>query len=202
MVTIMAEEPLTFFKKASVPYIGTNAFSEATFHSFKLVSMISKASELESAWPSATLMAAKEKLKFGYQLGQGLGAVGHGKASLIELPDNKGGFGLGYNPSDEELFQASRGKKRNCISQGMSIPHIKVTFLASVEVIRSEVAQESCEEELDLACLIYLCLEEFSVNAIISPEDDLTATIRPYVQGETIGHWIAKPCFVVAPVAS
>ena len=66
--------------------------------------MISRVSELESAWPSATLMVAKEMLKFGYQLGQGLGAVGHGKAFLIEFPNNKGGFGLGYDPSDEELF--------------------------------------------------------------------------------------------------
>ena len=83
MVTIMAEEPLTFFKETSVPYIVANAFPEATFHSFELVSMISRAPELESAWPSTTLMAAKEMLKFGYQLGQGLGAVGHRKASLI-----------------------------------------------------------------------------------------------------------------------
>ena len=112
MFTIMVEEPLTFFKETFVPYIGADAFSEATFHSFELVSMISRASELESAWAFATLMAAKEMLKFGYQLGQGLGAIGHGKASLVELPDNKGGFGLGYNPSDKELFQASRGKKR------------------------------------------------------------------------------------------
>jgi len=66
MITIMAEEPLTFFKETSVPYIGANAFPEATFHSFELVSMISKASELESAWPSSSLMAAKEMLKFGY----------------------------------------------------------------------------------------------------------------------------------------
>ena len=34
MVTIMAEEPLTFFKETFVPYIGANAFSKATFHSF------------------------------------------------------------------------------------------------------------------------------------------------------------------------
>ena len=104
MITIMAEEPLTFFKETSVPFIGANAFSEETFHNFELVSMISKASELESVWPSATFMAAKEMLKFGYQFGQGLGAVGHGKVSLIELPNNKRGFGLGYDPSDEKLF--------------------------------------------------------------------------------------------------
>ena len=60
--------------------------------------MISRASELELAWPFATLMATKEMLKFGYQLGQGLGAVGHGKASLIGLSNNKGGFGLGHEP--------------------------------------------------------------------------------------------------------
>ena len=100
----MVEEPLTFFKETSTPYIGANAFSKASFHSFELVSMISRASKLESAWPSATLMVAKEMLKFGYQLGQGLGSVGHRKASFVELPDNKGGFSLGYNPSDEELF--------------------------------------------------------------------------------------------------
>ena len=70
----------------------------------------------------------------------------------------------------------------------MSIPHIRVTFPAPANVIKSEVAQESCEEELDLACLIRLCPEEFSVNAIIFLGDDLTSTIRPYVPGKTVGH--------------
>ncbi|XP_075654942.1 uncharacterized protein LOC142625127 [Castanea sativa] len=189
VITIMAEEPLSIFKEASILYIDVDAFLEATFHSFEVVSMISRALEHKSTWPSATLMAAKEMLKFGYQLSQGLGAVGHGKASLIELPDNKGGFGLGYNPSDEEFFQVSRGKKRKCIGQGMSIPHIRVTFPALAEVIRSKMALESCVEESNLACLIRLCPEEFSVNAIVSPEgtsscchnediDDMNETIE------------------------
>ena len=160
--------------------------------------MIARASKLKSAWPSATLMVAKEMLKSGYQLGQGLGAIRHRKASLVELPNNKGGFGLGYDPSDEELFQASRGKKRKCIGQGMSIPHIRVTFSAPAEVVRSEVAQESCEEELDLTCLICLYPKEFLVNAIISPGDGLTSNIRTCAPGETVGHWTAKPYFVVA----
>ena len=161
LITIMAEKHLTIFKETSIPYIGANAFPKATFHNFKLVSRISRASELESTWPSAALMVAKEMLKFGYQLGQGLSAVGHENATLVELPDNKGGFSMGYNPSNEELFQASRRKKRKCTGQGMSIPHIEVTFLAPTEVIRSDMAQESCDEESDLACLVCLCLEEF-----------------------------------------
>ena len=49
MVTIMSEEHLTFFKETFVPYIGANAFLEATFCSFELVSMISRASKLKSA---------------------------------------------------------------------------------------------------------------------------------------------------------
>ena len=118
---------------------------------------------------------------------------------MIELPDNKGGFGLGYDPFDEELFQASRGKKRKCIGQGMSILHTMVTFSASAKVIISELAQVSCEEESDLACLIRLCPKEFLLNAIISPRDDLTTTIRPYMPSETIGYWTAKPYFVVTP---
>ena len=101
IVTIMVEETLTFFKETFVPYIGANALTEATFHSFKLVSMISKALELESAWPSDTLMAAKEMLKFSYNLGQGLCVVGHKKASLVELPNNKGGL----FPTSGSLFQ-------------------------------------------------------------------------------------------------
>ena len=107
---------------------------------------------------------------------------------MVELLDNKGGFRLGYNPSNEELFQASKGKKRKCIGQGMSNPQIKVTFSTPVEVIRSKVVQESYKEESNLACLILFCLEEFSVNAITSPEDDPTATIRPYAPSEIVGH--------------
>ena len=80
----------------------------------------------------------------------------------------------------------------------MSIPQIRVTFLAPTEVIKSEMAQESCKEESDLACLICLCPKEFSVNAIMFLGDDLTSTIRPYVPGETVGHWTIEPCFVVA----
>ena len=90
-------------------------------------------------------------------------------------------------------------KKRKCIGQGMSIPYIMVTFPALAEVIRSEVVQESCEEESELASLIRFCPEEFLVNAIISLRDDLTSTIRPCVQSEIVGHSTIEPCFMVAP---
>ena len=80
-------------------------------------------------------MAVNEMLKFGYQLSQGLKAIGHGSLALVELSNNKGRFGLGYEPTHEELFHASTGKKRKCDTSGMSIPHIRVTFPAPAEVI-------------------------------------------------------------------
>ena len=49
-------------------------------------------------------MAAKEMLKSGYKLGQGLGATGHGSLTVVDLSYNKGGFGLGYKLNNEELF--------------------------------------------------------------------------------------------------
>ena len=51
-----------------------------------------------------------------------------------------------------------------------------------------------------MACLIRLYPKEFSMNAIVSPGDDLTTTIRPCVPGEIVDHWTVKPYFVVAPV--
>ena len=122
-------------------------------------------------------MAAKEMLKFGYKLGQGFGAVEHGSPALIKVSDNKGRFDLGYNPSYEELVQASTGKKRKCDTSGMSIPYIRTTFLALIEVIMLEPFKGLEDEEPNLACIIWLNPEELSMNAIISPEDNLTSTI-------------------------
>ena len=96
---------MTIFQEMSIPYINGNAFLEVSFHSFKLVSMIHNALEPDSSWPTIVLVATKEMFKFGYKLGQGFGAVGHGSPTFIELSDNKGRFGLGYEPTHEELFR-------------------------------------------------------------------------------------------------
>ena len=144
-------------------------------------------------------IATKEMLKFGYKLGLGLGAVGCGSPALIELLDNKGRLGLGYKPTFEELFQASRGKKMKYDTSGMFIAHIRTTFLASTEVIMPKLFKELEDEEPNMACIIRLCPEEFSVNAIISPKDNLTFTIQPRMPSETASLWTTEPCFVVEP---
>ena len=100
--------------------------------------MIHNALEPKSKWFTAVLMVAREMLKFGYKLSQGLGAVRRGSPTLIELLDNKGRFSLEYEPAHEELFQASRGKKRKCDTLGMSIPHIRTTFLKPFKELEDE----------------------------------------------------------------
>ena len=137
-------------------------------------------------------------LKFGYKLGLGLEAVGSGIPALIELLDNKGRLGLGYKPTHEELFQASRGKKTKCDTSGMFIPHIRTTFLASAELIMPKLFKELEDEEPNMAYVIRLYPKEFSMNTIISPEENLTSTIRPGMPGETVGLWTIEPYFGVA----
>ena len=65
----------------------------------------------------------------------------------------------------------------------MSVPYIRATFLTPAEVIMLESFKELQDEESDLAYIIRLCPKEFSMNAIISPEDNLTSTIRPGIPG-------------------
>ena len=54
----MVEEPMTIYQEISIPYIDANAFLEASFHNFELVSMIHIVSKPKSDWPVAILMTA------------------------------------------------------------------------------------------------------------------------------------------------
>ena len=184
---------MTIFQETSIRNINANAFSEASFHSFKLVSMIHNALEFELGWFVEVLMATKEMLKFKYKLGQGLEATGRESPILVELSDNKGGFSLGYEPTHEELFQASRGKKRKFASPGMSIPHIRTTFPAPAEVIMPKPFKEVKDEKFDLACIIWLCLEDFSMNSIMSSK-----MVQLRLLGKMAGLWTIEPWFMIA----
>ena len=107
---------------------------------------------------------------------------------------------MGYETTNEELFQASRGKKRKCATSRMSILHIRTTFQAPAEVIMPKPFKELEDEELDLAYIIRLYSKEFSVNDITSSEDDPTSTIRLGMLREMASTPLDhKPCFMVAP---
>ena len=80
----------------------------------------------------------------------------------------------------------------------MSIPYIRITFSALAKVIMLEPFKELEDEELDLTCIIQLCPKEFSVNAIISVEDNLTSTIQVGMPSEAASLWTIEPCFMIA----
>ena len=51
-------------------------------------------------------------------LGHGLGVVGHVNDTLVEFLDNKGGFGLGYNPSTRIFSKLPGERKGSALAKG------------------------------------------------------------------------------------
>lgn len=150
LVTIIAQQHMTIYQELSIPYIDANAFMEASFYSFELVSMIHNASKANLGQPAVVLMVTKEMLKIGYKLGQNLEAIGHGSPILIELSDSKGGFNLGYKPTHKQLFRLLEEGRRGLLAQGCLFP--------------LEPFKEVEDEESGLACIIWLYPEEFLVT--------------------------------------
>ena len=61
-----------------------------------------------------------------------------------------------------------------------------------------EPFKELEDEEPDLACIIWLYLEDFFFSTIVSPKDNPTSTIRSRMLGKMAGLWTNEPCFMVA----
>ena len=118
----MALEPMTIFQETSIPYIDAFAFPEASFHSFKIVSMIHNALEPGSSKPLAILMAVKEMLKFRYKLGQGLGVVGVGALLSLNSQITKEDLVWGTNPLMKNSFKLPEARRGSVPLQGVLFP--------------------------------------------------------------------------------
>ena len=68
-------------------------------------------------------------------------------------------------------------------------PIVRATFLAPTKVIMPKLFKKLEDEEPDLTCIIWHYPKDFSMNAIISLEDNPTSTIRLGMLGETTGLW-------------
>ena len=159
--------------------------------------MISKVSELESIWPSTTLMAAKEMLKFGYQLGQGQGRRTW-ECFSDWTPKQQRRIRSRLRPLRWRTFPSFQRKEKEVHwPRDVYSPH-QGHFLGSGRGYQIRSGTRITQGEIGLAFLIYLCPKEFLVNAIISPKNDLISTIWRCVPGEIASHWTIEPCFVVA----
>ncbi|KAH0706141.1 hypothetical protein KY289_011217 [Solanum tuberosum] len=117
------------------------------------------------------MMVAWEMMKNGFILGQGLGAKLNGIVEPIQLPGQKYTFGLGYEPTLEEVSSANLIRKTD-IPLPQPIPLLNQSF--SKAFIAQEL-EETTKDSL-VKGLKNLFIDEVKCNMIL--ED--------YIEGPTI----------------
>ena len=55
-------------------------------------------------------------LRHGYELGMGLGQNGDGMASLVRFVENRGRFGLGYEPTHADKRRVALERKERSLA--------------------------------------------------------------------------------------
>jgi endogenous inhibitor of DNA gyrase (YacG/DUF329 family) len=179
LVTVLAEEPISIYNDGVVPYINECASEEASFHSFKFVTVIHRVAAVEPKLSKVGIMVAREFVKAGFQPGQGLGCANQGRTAIVTLEGNKDGYGLGYTPTrkDRQLAYEARRQRAAAKLRGekwpekkMVIPHIRTTFPASAmfQIDKGDV------DELAL-----LFTEDLSIDVITTEGDSTAPPICP-----------------------
>jgi len=62
-------------------------------------------------------------LRHGYELGMGLGQNGDGMASLVRFVENRGRFGLGYEPTHADKKPGPFTRAGTINGEGPYLPH-------------------------------------------------------------------------------
>jgi hypothetical protein len=102
LVTILAEEPISIYNNQTIPCIDGYALEEAFFQSFEFFTVIHRVAAVEPKLSKIGIMVAKEFIRAGFQLGQGLGCANQGRTAIVTLEGNKDGYGLGYTPTRKD----------------------------------------------------------------------------------------------------
>jgi hypothetical protein len=144
LVTILAEEPISIYNDPTIPYINGNIAPEASFYSFEFILVIHKVVAIKSEMPKALMAVAREFIRLGFQLGQGLGSSNQGIPAMVALKKNKDGYGLDYihtRKNRQQSFEMRRLKTLARVKGGkmpeksIVIPHIRTTFPTPAMVI-------------------------------------------------------------------
>ena len=199
LVTILVEGPISIYNDPTFTYIDSDVAPEASFHSFEFVSMIHKVAAVKPEMSKAVITVAREFIRLGFQLGQGLGSSNQGIPAMIALEENKDGYGLGYiltHKDCQQAFETRRLKNLARVKGGklpvksIVIPHIRTTFPPPAMVIHPDetVKLEDKEEEV----LILLFAEDFGVNTA-TYEETIPPPIRLCEPGEIVGKWTFTP---------
>ena len=142
-----------------MPYVEAAEESlEASFQELEFVSnAYVESPPVQPRLFGVALMVARVMLKDKYEPGMGLGQNGDGTASLVEFPENRGRFGLGYKPSQVDKRRVSLERKERSLAhlqgrglqvEGVPICHISKSFISvgwmrkdQVTVIEEETPQ-------------------------------------------------------------
>jgi len=105
LVIVSGEEDVLVSCPSSMPYVEAAEESlETTFQSFE-VAIIASIDSLprRPRLSDAAMMVARVMLGHGYEPGMGLGKNNGGRTSLVSTRGNRGKFGLGYKPTQDDI---------------------------------------------------------------------------------------------------
>ncbi|KAG5628975.1 hypothetical protein H5410_000692 [Solanum commersonii] len=137
--------------------------------------------------PRVLMMVAWEMLKNGFIPGQGLGAKLDGIVEPIQLSGQKYTFGLGYEPTPEEISSAIL-KRKSDIPLPQPIPPLNQSFS---KMFVAQGLEEAVEDNLTEG-LKNLFIEESECNMIL---EDCTeaSTIWDAMLEDALNNWTCNP---------
>ncbi|KAF1869678.1 hypothetical protein Lal_00017253 [Lupinus albus] len=116
--------------------------------------------------PKASLMMTKVMLGKGYQPGKGLGKYEQGIQDIVLPVENKGRYGLGYNPTKaDDLKVAEEAKRKRWARMGRFeyktvktlIPHIQQSFVSAGFELQGSVSMLEEERSRQLEDYVFQC---------------------------------------------
>ncbi|XP_055830916.1 uncharacterized protein LOC129899948 [Solanum dulcamara] len=137
--------------------------------------------------PHVLMMVAWEMLKNGFIPSRGLGVNLDGIVEPIQLPGQKYTFGLGYEPTPEEVSLADL-KRKSDIPLPHPIPHLNQSFSKAYIIKESEKAVEDTLME----GLKNLFIKEVECNMILEDCTEIS-TIWDVEPGDALNNWTCNP---------
>ncbi|XP_060179912.1 uncharacterized protein LOC132609777 [Lycium barbarum] len=180
-VVIHGEGNNSLYPEVSIPPIeSVERLDGSVFHIKEIVCAV-QAGKIKL--PQALMMVAWEMLKNGFRPGQGLGLNSNGIVEPIQLPGHNHTFGLGYEPTPEEIALASL-KRRSASPLPKPVPLLNQSFLrdsaaqASEEKLEDDLLENfknlfiiEGEAECSMDGKVRVCVDYRDLNKA-SPKDD------------------------------
>ena len=160
LVIVSGEEDILVSCLSSTPHVEVVQESlETSFQALEIVNnAYVEAHLVQPHLSGASLMVARVMLRDGYELRMGLGQNGDDTTSLVRFVENRGRFGLGYEPTHADKRRVALERKERSLAhlQGrgpqmerVHICHIRKRFVSAgwmhknqVDVLDEETDQE------------------------------------------------------------